>query len=176
VRGGYLRASGDDEPLDDRHGTFFAILPTVRQYARSALYSQMNNTDLFAQLLARPRTNMNVRLDWHRVGLATSSDGWYYGSGATQEHGTIFGFATRPSFGATHLATIGEGSVDYAIAPHWSVDGYLGWHEQAASSSRHLPGTRSRSHTSRTYCSFDESQYSPAGSQSGPAFNKPASM
>jgi len=110
---------------DDRHGTFFAMLPTVRQYAQSALYSQMNNTDLFAQLLARPRTNMKVRLDWHRVDLATSSDGWYYGSGATQEHGTIFGCATRPSFGATHLATIGEGSVDYAIAPHWSVNGYL---------------------------------------------------
>ena len=125
LRGGYLYASGDGEPSDNRHGTFFAMLPTVRQYAQSALYSQMNNTDLFAQLLTRPRANMNVRLDWHRVGLATSSDGWYYGSGATQEHGTIFGFATRPSFGATHLGTIGEGSVDYAIAPHWSVNGYL---------------------------------------------------
>ena len=125
MRGGYLYASGDGKPSDDRHGTFFEMLPTVRQYAQSALYSQMNNTDLFAQLLARPRANMNVRLDWHRVGLATSSDGWYYGSGATQEHGTIFGFATRPSFGATHLATIGEGSVDYAIVPHWSVNGYL---------------------------------------------------
>jgi hypothetical protein len=125
LRGGYLYASGDGDPSDDRHGTFFEMLPTVRQYAQSALYSPMNNTDLFAQLLARPRPNVNVRLDWHRVGLASSRDGWYYGSGATQQHGSIFGFATRPSFGATHLATIGEGSVDYAIAPHWSVNGYL---------------------------------------------------
>jgi hypothetical protein len=125
LRGGYLYASGDRNPSDDRHGTFFEMLPTVRQYAQSALYSQMNNTDLFAQLIARPRTDVTLRFDWHRVGLASSRDGWYFGSGATQQHGSIFGFATRPSFGATHLATIGEGSVDYAIAPHWSVNGYV---------------------------------------------------
>ena len=125
VRGGYFYASGDHDSSDNRHGTFFEMLPTVRRYAQTALYSQMNNTDLFAQLLAKPRPNVNVRIDWHRVGLASSRDGWYFGSGATQQHGSIFGFATRPSFGATHLATIGEGSVDYAIAPHWSVNGYL---------------------------------------------------
>jgi len=125
VRGGYLYASGDANPSDNRHGTFFEMLPTVRQYAQSALYSQMNNTDLFAQVLARTRPNVNVRVDWHRVGLASSRDTWYYGSGATQQHGSIFGFATRPSFGAQHLATIEEGSIDYTIQPHWSVGGYL---------------------------------------------------
>jgi hypothetical protein len=56
---------------DSRHGTFFEMLPTVRQYAQSALYSQMNNTDLFAQVMARPRPNVNVRLDWRRIGLAS---------------------------------------------------------------------------------------------------------
>jgi Alginate export len=124
-RAGYLYASGDGNPADNTHGTFFEMLPTVRRYAQTALYSQMNNTDLFAQLLARPRPNINLRFDWHRVGLASSHDGWYFGSGATQQHGSIFGFATRPSFGATHLASIGDGSVDYAIGPHWSVNGYL---------------------------------------------------
>jgi hypothetical protein len=125
VRGGYLYASGDGNASDSRHGTFFEMLPTVRRYAQTALYSQMNNTDLFAQLLARPRQSVNMRFDWHRVRLASSRDAWYYGSGATQQHGSVFGFATRPSFGATHLATIGDASVDYAISPHWSVSGYL---------------------------------------------------
>ena len=125
LRAGYLYASGDGNPSDNRHGTFFEMLPTVRQYAQSALYSQMNNTDLFAQVLARPRSNVNVRLDWHRVGLASSRDGWYFGSGATQQHGSIFGFATRPSFGARHLATITEGSIDYTVQRHWSIGGYL---------------------------------------------------
>ena len=125
LRAGYLYASGDGNPTDDRHGTFFEMLPTVRRYAQSALYSQMNNTDLFAQLFAKPRSNVNVRIDWHRVGLASSRDGWYYGSGATQQHGNIFGFAMRPSFGAQHLASIGESSIDYGISAHWSVNGYL---------------------------------------------------
>jgi len=125
LRGGYLYASGDGDPSDDRHGTFFEMLPTVRRYAQTALYSQMNNTDLFAQLLVRPRPRITLRLDAHRVGLASARDAWYYGSGATQQHGSIFGLATRPSFGVTHLATIAEGSVDYGFAPHWSVNGYL---------------------------------------------------
>ena len=125
LRGGYLYASGDRNSSDDRHGTFFQMLPTVRRYSQSALYSQMNNTDLFAQVMLRPHPKVAIRVDWHQVGLASSSDAWYYGSGATQQHGTIFGFSTRPSFGARHLATIGEGSLDYAIAPHWSVNGYL---------------------------------------------------
>ncbi|HKC54722.1 MAG TPA: alginate export family protein [Vicinamibacterales bacterium] len=125
LRAGYLYASGDGDPSDNRHGTFFEMLPTVRRYAQSALYSQMNDTDLFAQLFAKPRPNVSVRVDWHRVGLASSGDGWYFGSGATQQQGNIFGFATRPSFGSTRLATLGEGSLDYAMSPHWSVNGYL---------------------------------------------------
>lgn len=125
VRGGWLFASGDRDPSDSRHGTFFQMLPTVRRYAQTALYSQMNNTDAFAQVLLRPRKSLAVRLDWHRVGLASSRDGWYYGSGATQVRGTIFGFSTRPSFGAGRLATIGEASAEYTISPHWSVNGYL---------------------------------------------------
>lgn len=125
LRAGYLYASGDRNPDDSRHGTFFEMLPTVRRYAQSALYSQMNDTDLFAQVFLKPQSRIATRLDWHRVGLASSRDGWYFGSGATQQRGAIFGFATRPSFGARHLATIEEGSVDYAITPHWSVTGYL---------------------------------------------------
>src|SRR5262245_51804675 len=62
LRGGYLYASGDGDAGDNRHGTFFEMLPTVRRYAQSALYSQMNNTDFFAQLFARPRQNVNVRV------------------------------------------------------------------------------------------------------------------
>jgi hypothetical protein len=125
LRGGWLYASGDRDPSDSHHGTFFQMLPTVRRYAQTALYSQMNNTDLFAQVMLRPRPRLAVRLDWHRVGLASKSDAWYSGSGATQNRGTLFGFSTRPSNGARSLATIAEASADYAISGHWSVNGYL---------------------------------------------------
>ncbi len=126
VRGGYLRASGDADPADNRHGTFFQMLPTVRRYAQSASYSQMNSTDLFVQALLRPTDSVGVRVDVHRIGLASPRDLWYFGSGATQARGTIFGFGTRPSHGARSLGTVVEGSADYAIAPGWSINGYLG--------------------------------------------------
>jgi len=126
LRGGYLHASGDDNPADDRHGTFFQMLPTVRRYAQTASYSQMNNTDLFGQLLLRPMPPLGIRVDIHRVGLASSRDLWYFGSGATQSRGTVFGYSTRPSNGVTDLATIVEASGDYAVSPRWSVNAYVG--------------------------------------------------
>ena len=126
LRAGYLYASGDGDPDDDRHGTFFQMLPTGRRFAQTASYSQMNNTDVFVQALLRPVASLAVRLDLHRIGLATSLDGWYFGSGATQTRGSTFGFSTRPSNGARHLGTTIEGSVDYTISPHWSINGFAG--------------------------------------------------
>jgi hypothetical protein len=102
------------------------MLPTVRRYAQSAIYSQMNHTDIFVQALLRPVPQLGIRTDVHRIGLATSRDHWYYGSGATQARGTLFGFSTRPSNGQTDLATIIETSAEYTIGPHWAVNAYIG--------------------------------------------------
>jgi hypothetical protein len=126
IRGGFTWASGDGNPSDDRHGTFFQMLPTVRRYAQSAIYSQMNHTDVFVQALVRPTPSLGVRTDFHRVGLASSRDHWYFGSGATQARGTLFGFSTRPSNGHSDLGTIVETSGEYSIGPHWSVNAYIG--------------------------------------------------
>jgi hypothetical protein len=126
ARVGVLRASGDDDPADDRHGTFFQMLPTVRRYSQTATYSQMNHTDLFAQALLRPAEPFTVRVDVHRIGLASARDLWYFGSGATQSRGTLFGFSTRPSNAATELANVVEASADYAISRHWSIGGFVG--------------------------------------------------
>ena len=126
IRGGFLRASGDDDPADDRHGTFFQMLPTVRRYSQTASYSQMNHTDLFAQAILRPAARLGLRLDVHRIGLAAARDHWYFGSGATQARGTTFGFATRPSNGRTDLGTAVEVSADYTLSSHWSLNGFLG--------------------------------------------------
>ena len=42
LRAGYLWASGDGNGEDDRHGTFFQMLPSSRKYALSSVYAQMN--------------------------------------------------------------------------------------------------------------------------------------
>lgn len=126
VRGGLLHASGDDRPADGRHATFFQMLPTVRRYSMTTAYSQMNLNDRFVQVLLRPAAQLALRADVHWLSLSAGADRWYFGSGATQEEGSIFGFATRPSGGATGLGTAIEGSADYALNRHFSVNGYVG--------------------------------------------------
>jgi hypothetical protein len=126
IRGGYARASGDDDPADDAHGTFFQMLPTSRKYSLSATYSLMNLEDAFVQVLAAPHPALSVRLDVHRLGLARAEDRWYFGSGAGQAAGSNFGYGSRPSRGAAAFGTVVEGSADYRINAHWSLNGYLG--------------------------------------------------
>lgn len=126
LRAGLLYASGDDDPADGRHGTFFQVLPTVRRFSLSTVYNLMNLNDRFVQVLLRPRPALGLRADVHWLSLARASDGWYVGSGATQEEGTIFGYAVRPSGGFTGLGTVIEGSADYTVNRHLNINGYLG--------------------------------------------------
>jgi hypothetical protein len=67
-----------------------------------------------------------MRLDVHHVDLASARDLWYSGSGATQQRGTQFGFAGRPSNGATGLGTTVEAAAEYALTRHWSLNGFVG--------------------------------------------------
>jgi hypothetical protein len=126
LRGGYTWLSGDGDPGDARHGTFFPMLPTVRRYSQSTLYSLANLRDAFVQLTLRPRANVTARVDAHALSLASRADGWYAGSGATQESGRIFGYTLRPSGGHSRLMEVVEGSLDWRFTPRWSVNGYLG--------------------------------------------------
>jgi alginate export protein len=141
VRAGVLHASGDDRPDDDRHGTFFQMLPTVRRYAQTAAYSQMNLNEVFVQSQLRPTPSLGVRVDLHRVDLASARDLWYSGSGATQRRGTQFGFAGRPSAGTTGLGTTVEASGDYAITRRWSLNGFVGFMRGGAVVRRSFAGS-----------------------------------
>jgi hypothetical protein len=125
LRGGWLRASGDADARDDRHDTFFQMLPSNDRYVASTAYALMNVNDLFAQIEVQPHDRMTARAEVHRVSLADAADRWYYGSGATSRTGTFFGFSGRPSNGATALGTIAEGKVDVRLAPAWSVSASL---------------------------------------------------
>lgn len=124
VRAGASWFSGDGDPADATHGTFFPMLPTVRRYAQSTLYSMANLRDVMVQAMLRPRPNLNRRIDGHVLALADRADGWYAGSGATQESGRIFGYTLRPSGGEQSLMRLIEGSFDWRLRPRWSVNGY----------------------------------------------------
>ena len=124
IRGGYNYGSGDHDPSDATHGTFFQALPTPRVYARFPFYNMMNTGDAFAELLLRPSSRFTVRTDVHALRLSDPQDLWYQGGGAFQP-GT-FGYVGRPSTGQTSLATLYDISADYTLSPHVFLGGYYG--------------------------------------------------
>lgn len=125
IRGGYDYGSGDGDPDDGTHGTFFQMLPTPRVYARFPFYGMMNSGDAFGELVLRPTRTLNVRVDVHALRLAKNEDLWYLGGGAFQP-GT-FGFTGRPSNGHAGLATLYDVSADLAVNRYVAVTGYYSY-------------------------------------------------
>lgn len=126
LRGGYTYFSGDSNPLDGSHGTFYPMLPTIRPYAMMPFYTESNLRDAFVQLMLKPGSQTTARIDAHFLNLATPNDLWYAGSGATQNAGTIQGFAGRPSGGGSHLGTLLDLSIDHQIDPNHKLSFYAG--------------------------------------------------
>ncbi|BCM89206.1 hypothetical protein IAD21_01050 [Abditibacteriota bacterium] len=125
LRAGFYRASGDGNPNDRNHGTFFTPVTTPRLYARFPFYNQMNSQDAFAQLILRPNPKTNLRFEAHNLRLASSRDLWYQGGGAFTDGG--FGFTGRPSNGNSSLGNLLDASFDYTIDPQTSVGLYYGY-------------------------------------------------
>lgn len=121
---GYFRSSGDGNPADTDHNTFFQVLPTPRIYARFPFFNLMNNEDAFAELILRPHAKVTLRSDIHWLRLGNSRDLWYLGGGAFQD--TTFGYVGRPSGGRKSLATFADVSADWKVSPQVSLSFYLG--------------------------------------------------
>jgi hypothetical protein len=116
LRLGYGRSAGDDDPNDDRHGTFFQILPTARQYAFSTFYNLMNNEDGFVELIMRPLPGLSATAAFHNLRVNEAADLWYQGSGATLADANRpegFGFPGRPANGRHELFRLLETSIGY---------------------------------------------------------------
>jgi hypothetical protein len=127
LRIGYGRTSGDDDPSDGDHGTFFQILPTGRVYSYSTYYNLLNNEDAFAEILFRPIAGVLSRTAFHDVRLNASKDLWYQGSGATVADRDVgFGYSGRPASGHHELMYVAETSLNYDWSPSVSIGLYYG--------------------------------------------------
>ncbi len=126
LRVGFTHASGDDDPTDGEHGTFFPMLPTMRRYSATTANSTMNLDDFFVLGVMRPTPSLNLRIDWHRLWLADAADRWYAGSGATLSAGGNFGYVSRPSNGSTDFGKSFELSAAYTVNKYWSLNGFVG--------------------------------------------------
>ncbi len=107
IRGGYTIGSGDGNPGDARHGTFFQVLPTPRPYARFPFFDMMNTEDRFGALILRPHARVTVSSEFHALRLSNANDLWYGGGGVFQPW--TFGYVGRPAC----RATLAQQSVRY---------------------------------------------------------------
>lgn len=123
LRGGYYLGTGDGTPGDNRHETFFQVLPTPRIYARFPFFNGMNNEDGFVQAILRPGKRWVLRADAHWLRLNKGADLWYQGGGAYQRE--TFGYAGRPGNGERDFAALYDLSADYALAPQTTLSVYL---------------------------------------------------
>ncbi len=121
---GYSYGSGDGNPGDSRHGTFFQVLTTPRQYARFPFYNMMNNEDFYGTVNVSPTAKLALRTEAHALRLASASDLWYLGGGAFQPQ--TFGYTGRPSNDSRGLANVWDVSADYQITRCFSTTFYYG--------------------------------------------------
>jgi hypothetical protein len=124
LRVGLFRSSGDDDPTDGDHGTFFQMLPTSRLYAFTPFYNLMNNQDVMVQLLTRPLAALATRLDFHWLRVTEGRDLLYFGGGATKRDS--FGFGGTPAGGSHETAYVVEATVTYTVTRNLELQGYCG--------------------------------------------------
>ena len=124
LRVGWNRSSGDDDPTDGHHDTFFQLIPTPRTYALFPFYNLMNIDDVFAQLLFQPHTRVQGRIDYHRLRVTEGGDLWYSGGGATNDD--VFGFAGSPAAGRRGLAHVVDLSLTVTLPWRLTLGGYYG--------------------------------------------------
>jgi hypothetical protein len=117
LRVGWNRSSGDSNPGDSEHETFFQVMPTARVYARFPFFNLMNNDDRFVSLSLEPHPLLNLRADYHQLRLSERSDLWYAGGGATNDE--VFGFSGTPSRGSGDLAELVD--IGVTAGPIWRL-------------------------------------------------------
>ena len=123
IRAGYFRSTGDGDPTDTTHGTFFQALPTPRIYARTPFFNLMNNEDSFVQLRLKPHAKLALRTDAHYLRLSSKRDLWFVGGGAFQKQ--TFGFVGRAVNNTKTLGTFVDVSADLTITPTTVMTFYL---------------------------------------------------
>jgi hypothetical protein len=124
IRGGFTIGSGDGNPNDSRHGTFFQVLPTPRPYARFPFFNMMNTEDLFGALILRPHPKVTVSSEFHALRLSNANDLWYSGGGVFQPW--TFGYVGRPTSGRRSLGNLYDTSIEYRATARMILTCYFG--------------------------------------------------
>ena len=120
VRTGFNAASGDDDPGDDVHQTFFNVLPSnFFYYGMTNQVSFQNLLNWFVQVRLRPAPKLDVQVYLHRFWLANDNDGRYFGPGAFNRR--QLGYGEGPSNGSRDVGTEVDVVVSYRFGRGWSL-------------------------------------------------------
>jgi len=131
LRGGYNVGSGDGNPNDSTHGSFFQALPTPRPFARFPFFNMMNTQDRFASLILRPHPKVTLSSEFHSIRLSNANDLWYSGGGVFQPW--TFGYAGRSTAGRRSLANLIDTSFEYRFSRAATFSAYAGYAQGLAS-------------------------------------------
>jgi len=122
LRVGYFLGSGDDDPSDGDHETFFQLIPGTRKYQLFPYYDLQNNESFYAQLILAPHKDVKIRFDYALNRLAERADRWYMGTGATQKKGNVFGYIGRSSGGDSNLSQEASVMLSYTYNKHLDIN------------------------------------------------------
>lgn len=124
LRAGVNVGSGDGDPTDGDHETFFNVLPTNHIYYGFADQVELPNLiDSFVQLRLTPQPMLALNLFAHWFRLTRDSDARYAGSGVFNLD--TFGFTAQPSRGFTHVGR--EYDAVATFTPHRALTFEAGW-------------------------------------------------
>jgi hypothetical protein len=137
LRSGFTYGSGDGNPNDNRHGTFFQLLPTPRPYARFPFFNMMNTEDGYGILQLRPHPKVTTSSEFHSLRLTNRNDLWYSGGGAFQPW--TFGYTGRSTLGRRSLANLYDTQVDYRANQKLTLTAYLGYAQGLAAMEQIYP-------------------------------------
>jgi hypothetical protein len=125
LRGGFTEGSGDGNPNDNTHGTFFQVLPTPRLYARFPFFNMMNMQDSCGSLILRPHPKVTVSSEFHSLRLSNANDLWYSGGGVYQPWS--FGYTGRSTSGRRSIGNLYDTSVEYRSNRKITYTAYFGF-------------------------------------------------
>ena len=137
LRGGFTWGSGDGNPDDNTHRTFFQLLPTPRPYARFPFFNMMNSEDAFAALILRPHAKVTVSGEFHSLRLSKAADLWYSGGGVFQPW--TFGYSGRSTSGRRPLGNLYDTSLEYRMNRNLTLTGYFGYSQGLAAMEQIYP-------------------------------------
>jgi hypothetical protein len=124
LRASAFRGSGDHDPGDLTHGTFFPMLPTSRQFSRIPFYNFQNTLDFTGQFMIQLHRRVKLHSQIHKVKLAEKNDLWYTGTGAFQN--SSFGYEGTATGDHAGLANYLDVSLHYQASSRLGMTMYVG--------------------------------------------------